>query len=300
MSNLLQNMLGQDDYVYLRREYIRPDPNQDRRDWTSPERIAYLETLAAGMATIVDGKKYGVREPLIVIKVGHNDYLIIAGESRWRASGLADIELLPCIVRSEQTGAATLSLEALTSNIQRNNLSTWELANALQKRIKGDPDNNVPPMSYDQLVEVLDRSKSWISKYTAVLNMADDVQALCRDRLVENVNTLRDLNAYAPEDQAKAIAEIRAGNNANELVQTKKPPKKTRAVKSQSGNEPLDNAQENQASERIDLSITKDQAIGLLARLGIYNTEESQQALKEQLMAQITGVTTYGSESPNL
>ena len=68
---------------------IEPDPDQPRRDF-KPEQ---LQALANSI------KEHGVLQPIVVTKDG-NKYKIVAGERRWRASKIAEIEKIPAIVRS--------------------------------------------------------------------------------------------------------------------------------------------------------------------------------------------------------
>jgi len=100
---------------------IRPNPRQPRREIQSAD----LEELAASI------REHGIIQPLIVTREGSSEqYVLIAGERRLRAAGMAGLEAVPAIVRdaSEQQ---RLEL-ALIENIQREDLAPIEAAEAYQ------------------------------------------------------------------------------------------------------------------------------------------------------------------------
>lgn len=99
---------------------IIPDEDQPRRDF-KPEQ---LEALANSI------REHGVLQPIVVTKEG-DKYKIVAGERRWRASKLADLEKIPAIVRSLD---AQNRLElSLIENVQREDLNAIETATAYAK-----------------------------------------------------------------------------------------------------------------------------------------------------------------------
>src|SRR3990167_3948656 len=75
----------------------------------------------------------GVIEPIIVREISPNHYEIVAGERRWRASQLAGLTVVPCLIRdySDEEAAAITLIE----NIQRENLNPIEEAVALARLI---------------------------------------------------------------------------------------------------------------------------------------------------------------------
>lgn len=75
-------------------------------------------------------KEHGVLQPIVVTKKG-DKYQIVAGERRWRASKLANIETIPAIVRTvdDQHKLEMMIIE----NAQREDLTPIELATAYAK-----------------------------------------------------------------------------------------------------------------------------------------------------------------------
>ena len=101
---------------------IEPNRSQPRKDFSHEE----LEELAESI------KKYGVMSPIIV-KKSDDGYTIIAGERRWRAARIAELDEVPVIIKDvDELTAAEM---AIVENIQRTDLNPVEEANAYKKFI---------------------------------------------------------------------------------------------------------------------------------------------------------------------
>lgn len=99
---------------------IKPDPDQPRRDFDQEA----LEDLSTSI------KQHGVLQPIIVVKQ-NDEYQIVAGERRYRASKLAGLKTIPAIIRTLD-GQHKLEL-SLIENIQRRDLNPIETATAYLK-----------------------------------------------------------------------------------------------------------------------------------------------------------------------
>ena len=78
------------------------------------------------LVDLVDSiREHGILEPLVVAKTPAG-YQIIAGERRWRASRLAGLTHVPCIIR-ETTPKGMLEM-ALVENVQRVDLNSLDRA----------------------------------------------------------------------------------------------------------------------------------------------------------------------------
>ena len=76
-------------------------------------------------------KTQGVLSPILVRELGLNDYEVIAGERRLRASKMAGLETIPCLVDQKQDQDALIS--ALIENLQREDLNPVEEAKGLDR-----------------------------------------------------------------------------------------------------------------------------------------------------------------------
>lgn len=109
--------------LFLNVDSIVPNPNQPRKRFTR----SALEELAESI------RQHGVLQPLSVRRLSGGRYELISGERRLRASRLAGLERVPCIlVQADQLES---SLLALIENLQRRDLDFVEEANALQTLI---------------------------------------------------------------------------------------------------------------------------------------------------------------------
>lgn len=106
---------------YLQLDEIVANPDQPRKHFD--ERA--LEELSLSV------KEHGVIQPIIVTSAGGGKYVVVAGERRWRAAGLAGLKKIPAIVRT-LSNQHKLEL-ALIENLQRRDLNPLETATAYLK-----------------------------------------------------------------------------------------------------------------------------------------------------------------------
>lgn len=103
---------------------VEPNPGQPRRDFDEEE----LQALADSIA------EHGIIQPLTVRELSSGYYQIIAGERRWRAARLADLQEVPAIV-VEANDKKAMEL-ALIENLQRLDLNPVEEALGYQSLIE--------------------------------------------------------------------------------------------------------------------------------------------------------------------
>jgi ParB family transcriptional regulator, chromosome partitioning protein len=101
-------------------DLIVPNPDQPRHRFDEDGLVALSESI----------RERGVLQPVLVRPLPAGNYELIAGERRWRAAGLAGLETMPAIVRSDTT-ATTLEL-ALIENMAREDLNPIEEARACE------------------------------------------------------------------------------------------------------------------------------------------------------------------------
>ncbi|HMY50653.1 MAG TPA: ParB/RepB/Spo0J family partition protein [Rhodocyclaceae bacterium] len=127
-----------------------------------------LEELAASI------KSQGVMQPILVRPVGSlfdaQRYEIIAGERRWRASRIAGLEAVPCLVR-EIPDEAALAM-SLIENIQREDLNPLEEAAGIQRLV------DEFGLTHQQAADAVGRSRPAASNLLRLLQLAQPVQEL--------------------------------------------------------------------------------------------------------------------------
>ena len=107
-------------------DQVRPNPEQPRMRFNAAE----LESLASSIS------EHGVITPLLVrTDEERGGYVLIAGERRLRASGLAGLDEVPVWVHDQVNSRSQLLL-ALVENIQREDLDPLETALAYQRLIE--------------------------------------------------------------------------------------------------------------------------------------------------------------------
>ncbi len=99
---------------------VFPNPNQPRKNFDEDA----LNELAASIKT------HGVIQPIVVNKTD-NGYLIIAGERRWRASKIASLDTVPCIVKNYTE--RQIKEISIIENLQREDLNPIEAARAIKQ-----------------------------------------------------------------------------------------------------------------------------------------------------------------------
>ena len=146
-----------------------------------------LDELAASI------RAQGLMQPILVRPVGPDRYEIIAGERRWRASRLAELEYVPCLVR-EIPDEAALAM-SLIENIQREDLNPLEEAAGIQRLV------DEFGMTHQQAADAVGRSRSAASNLLRLLNLAAQVQEL----LMAGDIDMGHARALLPLDEASQI-----------------------------------------------------------------------------------------------
>ena len=120
-GSVIKHFSGEINVIRVPVEKIQANPYQPRKDF-EPEA---LEDLAASIA------EYGVLQPLLVARGNDDNFLLIAGERRLRASKMAGLLDVPVIVSSytEQQIAEI----ALIENLQREDLHFLEEVEGYEK-----------------------------------------------------------------------------------------------------------------------------------------------------------------------
>lgn len=141
---------------------IVPNINQPRKDFSEDK----LKRLADSI------KEYGVVQPIVLRPLDTDQYEIVAGERRWRASKIAGLKTIPAIVKEfEDDEFAEI---ALIENLQRENLNAIEEAIAYQYMI------DEHKLTQDKLAKVVGKSRTYITNVIRLLKLDAQVQKMVR------------------------------------------------------------------------------------------------------------------------
>ncbi len=141
-------------------EYMERGRYQPRRDM-SPDA---LEELAESI------RAQGVMQPIVVRPLGEKRYEIIAGERRWRAAKMAELDTIPAVIREVPDEAAIAM--ALIENIQRENLNPMEEAIALG-RLKEEFG-----LTHQQVADAVGKSRAMVTNLLRLMSLEPDVKKL--------------------------------------------------------------------------------------------------------------------------
>lgn len=171
-------------------EFLERGRYQPRRDM-DPEA---LEELAQSIKT------QGVMQPIVVRPIGEQQYEIIAGERRWRASQLAGLDKVPCVIR-EVADEAAIAM-ALIENIQREDLNPIEEAMALHRF------QDEFSLTQQQVAEAVGKSRTTVTNLLRLMNLSSEAKTLLERGDIEMGHARAILTLEMPKqtDAARTIA----------------------------------------------------------------------------------------------
>ena len=142
---------------------IIPNPSQPRKKFKDQD----LKGLSSSI------KNQGLIQPIIVKPTTDNQYQIIAGERRWRASQLIGAHEIDCVVKDLDD---TNVLEAaLIENIQREDLNVIEEASAYKGLI------DIKRINNETLAKLIGKSSSHVSNILRLLELDEKIQQMVID-----------------------------------------------------------------------------------------------------------------------
>lgn len=183
---------------------IQPNPEQPRSAFDE----AALDELAVSI------KALGVIQPITVRETGNDQYMIISGERRYRASLKAGLTQIPAYVK---TAADENVVEmALIENIQREDLNAIEIALAYQKLIENYG------LTQEQLSERVGKKRTTIANYVRLLKLPAEIQMGLKDRKIDMGHARALISVEDPEVQIalyeQILSEGLSVRNVEELV----------------------------------------------------------------------------------
>ena len=188
-------------------EKIFRDENQPRKKFDKEK----IEELAQSI------NKNGLIQPLIVTKKDSENYTLVAGERRWRASQIANLKILPALLLPTDLDKDEISL---IENIQRENLKVTEEAQAYQRLIVK---NNY---THDQLSKIVGKSRSHITNLLRILNLHEYFSDLLNKGII-SMGHARALVGKTPQElDEKLLSQINIGKASVRDIEQNSPKKK--------------------------------------------------------------------------
>jgi ParB family transcriptional regulator, chromosome partitioning protein len=135
---------------------VRPNPDQPRKHFDDDKLRELSESI----------KAHGLLQPIVVRRV-ESGFELLAGERRFRAAQLADLDRLPALVRDVDDPLEI----ALIENLQREDLGPLEEASALAALIERHG------YSHREVASLLGKSRPYVSNTLALNRLPDPVKA---------------------------------------------------------------------------------------------------------------------------
>jgi len=210
---------------------ITSNPSQPRKKFKESE----LNELAISI------KKQGLIQPIIVRSLDNNQFQIIAGERRWRASQLAGLHEVDCVIK--ELGETDVLEAALIENIQREDLNVIEEANAYKNLIQ------IKKISNENLASIVGKSASHISNMLRLLELENNIQEM----VISGKLTMGHARALigVPDAYEKAKEIVKKNLSVRQTEKITAPFKKTKKTKNLKDSNILD--LEKELSNKIGL-----------------------------------------------
>ena len=170
---------------------IYPNPDQPRKIFDE----GALNDLASSI------REHGVISPIVVNAAPDGRYMIIAGERRYRAAGMAGLTAIPAVVKEYSE----------RENLQREDLNPIEAADAMKQLM------DEYHLTQEELANRLGKSRPAIANTLRLLTLAPEVVSLVRDGKLSSGHA-RTLVPVPKEDQGKLAEEcVKNGWSVREM-----------------------------------------------------------------------------------
>ncbi len=164
---------------------LDPNPDQPRQSFDQ-------ESIGQLADSIRD---QGVLQPLLVVPASGGRYRIIAGERRYRASRVAGLETVPCIVKDIDV---IRQMEiALIENLQREDLNPMEAARGIQALMKQCG------YTQEKVSARLGKSRPAVANLLRLLSLPEEVTEMVRDGLISAGHARVLAGIKDPEEQIR-------------------------------------------------------------------------------------------------
>ena len=145
-------------------------------------------------------KTLGIIQPVTVRKLGRNQYQLVSGERRYRASKSIGLKTIPAFVRIAND-QETLEM-ALVENIQRKDLDPIEIALSYQRLV------DEIQLTQNQLSERVGKKRSTVANYMRLLKLDPVIQTGMRDGFLSMGHGRALINIEQSEKQLEIYEKI--------------------------------------------------------------------------------------------
>jgi len=197
-------------------ESLVPDPRNERKAF---RRIAELA------ATI---KAVGIVDPPTVVPLEDGRYKITTGERRWRAAKQAGLKQIPVII-GDADDERLRRAKSLISNIQREDLSALEVAQALQDMKADNPDVK----TNRDMAARIGKTEQWVGQMLKLLGLPEAAQEQIRnaDRIIPYDSVIEIARLEDPKAQSALLKNVLSGATVREVREQARGVKPARAGK---------------------------------------------------------------------
>ncbi|CAI8251651.1 MAG: putative chromosome-partitioning protein ParB [Glaciecola sp. HTCC2999] len=231
------------DLRHLPIEFLQPGKYQPRKDM-SPEALEELSTSIQAQ---------GIIQPIVVRSVGNDKFEIIAGERRWRAAQLAQLNEVPCLIKEVADEAAVAI--ALIENIQREDLNAMEEAQSLDRLMKEFE------LTHQEVAIAVGKSRTTVTNLLRLNSLTDEVKKLLEYGDIEmgHARTLLALDTVLQVQAGKYVADkkLTVRETENYVRKLLNPPKETESKLSDPGVEQLQTRLAEQLGAQVQINANK-------------------------------------------
>ena len=169
---------------------VEPNPDQPRHDFDEDE----LQSLADSIA------EHGVVQPLTVRELPNGYYQIIAGERRWRAARMANLDEIPAvIIEADDRKAMEL---ALIENLQRQDLNPVEEALGYRSLMSDYG------LTQEETAQRVGKSRPTVANALRLLNLCPEVLEAVRKGALSSGHARAVLTLKSEKKQQEAAQKI--------------------------------------------------------------------------------------------
>lgn len=181
---------------------IHPNPDQPRKHFDEEK----LEELASSI------RSKGVLQPIIVKRLDKESFLLVAGERRYRASLIAQLEKIPALITTDDEKEI-----ALIENLQREDLQPLEEAEALAALAEQ------ASYTHEQLAAVVGKSRVTVTELLSLNDLPEEVKNDCRaGQPATKTHLLQVLREKSADGQLALWESIKTGQFSTKRIRREK------------------------------------------------------------------------------